>query len=227
MAAPRLRWVERLPVGAGAQPVLASLAARGVVHGDAEVGDERWSLDGATVYGEKNWGKEGFPDAWWWGQAQAFADPGACVAFAGGQVHSGPLRTEVTAVVVRLPDASVIRLGNPGTSPVTARVTDTTWDLHGRSLAGWEVDISGYAALGDAHVLPVPLPSERRNTAGALEHLGATMSVTLRRRGVLVWEGRADLAALEHGGLARAETELRRRGIPASAGATHAAPRLP
>jgi len=199
----------------------------GVVHGDAEVGDERWSLDGATVYGEKNWGKEGFPDAWWWGQAQAFADPGACVAFAGGQVHSGPLRAEVTAVVVRLPDGSVIRLGNPGTSPVTARVTDTTWDLHGRSLAGWEVDISGYAALGDAHVLPVPLPSERRNTAGALEHLGATMSVTLRRRGVLVWEGRSDLAALEHGGLARAEAELRRRGIPASAGATHAAPRLP
>ena len=65
-------------------------------------------------------------------------------------MHSGPLRTEVTAVVVRLPDGSVIRLGNPGTSPVTARVTDTTWDLHGRSLAGWEVDISGYAALGDA-----------------------------------------------------------------------------
>ena len=95
------------------------------------------------------------------------------------------------------------------------------------ALLGAGVAAIASAALGDAHVLPVPLPSERRNTAGALEHLGATMSVTLRRRGVLVWEGRSDLAALEHGGLARAEAELRRRGIPASAGATHAAPRLP
>lgn len=194
----------------------------GVVRGEAEIGDETWVFDGATIYGEKNWGKEGFPDSWWWGQAQAFADPEACVAFAGGQVHNGPLRTEVTALVVRLPDGEVVRLGNPGTSPVTARVTDTTWDLHGRSLTGWEIEVSGYAALADAHVLPVPLPSERRNTAGAIEHLGATMQVSVKRRGSLVWEGRSDLAALEHGGLARAEAELRRRGIPL--GATHAAP---
>ncbi len=36
---------------------------------------------GADVYGEKNWGTEGFPDSWWWGQAQAFDDgTDACVA---------------------------------------------------------------------------------------------------------------------------------------------------
>ncbi|MDJ0429001.1 tocopherol cyclase family protein, partial [Rhodococcus fascians] len=60
-------------------------------------------LDGAQVYGEKNWGKGGFPHSWWWGQAQGFADRQACVAFAGGEITAGGLRTEVTAVVVALP----------------------------------------------------------------------------------------------------------------------------
>ena len=194
----------------------------GVARGEAEIGDKTWRLDGASVYGEKNWGREGFPDSWWWGQAQGFAERAACVAFAGGQVTAGPLHTEVTALVVRLPDGKVIRLGNPGVSPVRAAVTDTTWELSGRSLSGWQVEVHGSAPLRDAHVLPVPLPSERRNTAGALEHLGGRLDVTVRHRGTLVWEGRSDLAGLEHGGLDRAEAELRRRGIPV--GATHAPP---
>ncbi len=48
-----------------------------------------------------------FPDSWWWGQAQGFADADACVAFAGGQGTAGALRTEVTGLVVRLPDGKV------------------------------------------------------------------------------------------------------------------------
>lgn len=196
----------------------------GTVFGSARIGDQVWDLDGATVYAEKNWGREGFPESWWWGQAQGFEQPGVCVAFAGGQVTAGPFRAEITALVVRLPDGEVIRLGNPGTSPVQTRTTDTTWDLHGRSLSGWQIDVSGHAPLGDAHVLPVPLPSQRRNTAGDLEHLGATMTVSVRRHRRLIWEGRSDRAALEHGGLDRAEAELRRRGIPP--GATHAPPEL-
>lgn len=195
----------------------------GTARGHARIGDETWSLTGGTVYAEKNWGREGFPESWWWGQAQGFTDPEACVAFAGGQVTAGPLRTEVTALVVRLPCGEVVRLGNPGSSPVHATVTDTTWDLAGRSLDGWRIEVSGHAPLGAAHVLPVPLPGERRNTAGALEHLGGTMTVTVRRGRTLVWEGRSDLAALEHGGLARAEAELRRRGLPPG---TTAAPPL-
>ena len=34
----------------------------GRAHGEARVGDETWTLDGWSVYGEKNWGKGGFPD---------------------------------------------------------------------------------------------------------------------------------------------------------------------
>ena len=95
----------------------------GSAHGRAVVGDETWDLDGWSVYTEKNWGKGGFPDSWWWGQAQGFADPGACVAFAGGEVRAGPLRTTVTAVVVRLPGGGVIRLGDPVVKPVRAEGT--------------------------------------------------------------------------------------------------------
>lgn len=188
----------------------------GRVRGSAEVGDQTWELDGAQVYGEKNWGKGGFPDSWWWGQAQGFEDRGACVAFAGGQVSAGPLRTEVTALVVRLPDGRVLRLGNPGTSPVRAHVLDESWTLRGRSRQ-WQVDVEGSAPLADAHVLPVPLPSLGRNTAGAIEHLGGALSVVVRSGGRVVWRGESSLAGLEHGGLDRAEAELRRRGIPAGA----------
>ena len=180
--------------------------------GRATLGDEVWEFVDAEVYGEKNWGREGFPDSWWWGQAQGFGDQ-ACVAFAGGQVTAGPLRGDVTALVVRLPDGELVRLGNPVTSPVRARVSDDTWLVRGRS-SRWQVELEGHAPLSAAHVLPVPLPQEHRNVPGALEHLGGTMSVTVRSGRRLVWRGTSALAALEHGGLDRAAAEMARRGVP-------------
>lgn len=183
----------------------------GTACGQAVVGEETWNLDGWAVYAEKNWGKGGFPDSWWWGQAQGFDDPSVCVAFAGGEVTAGPLRTTVTAVVVLLPGGRLIRLGDPVVSPVHAEVTDERWLLRGRS-AQWRVDVEGVGCLDAAHVLPVPLPAERRNVPGAIEHLGATMRVRVRRRGRLVWEGESGVAALEHGGIDRARAEVERRG---------------
>ncbi|WP_122262889.1 tocopherol cyclase family protein [Ornithinimicrobium cerasi] len=185
--------------------------------GTAVLGRETWTLDDAQVYGEKNWGPEGFPDAWWWGQAHGFAERGACLAFAGGQVHATPLgmplRTEVTALVVRLPSGRVLRLGDPVVTPVAAQVDDASWRLRGVDrLAGWQVEVDAASPLSDAHVLPVPLPSQGRNTPGALEHLAGTLEVRVARRGREVWRGTSYLAGLEHGGLARAEAELARRG---------------
>ncbi len=180
-------------------------------HGEAIIDGETWNLDGATVYAEKNWGKGGFPESWWWGQAQVFDDGSdASVAFAGGEVTAGPFRTEVTGLVVRLPGGKLIRLGNPVTSPVQAEVTDETWSLHGRN-GLWDVHVEATAPLGDAHVLPVPLPAERRNTPGAIEQLGGRMRVAVDRRGKLVWRSESQRAGLEHGGLDRSEAELRRR----------------
>ncbi|MFL6155596.1 MAG: tocopherol cyclase family protein [Marmoricola sp.] len=188
----------------------------GSATGTAVVGAETWELDGWSVYGEKNWGKGGFPDSWWWGQAQGFAEPSACVAFAGGEVTAGPISTTVTAVVVLLPDGELVRLGDPVVSPVHAEVSDERWSLRGRS-ARWSVEIEGTGSLATAHVLPVPLPLERRNVPGAIEHLGATMRVTVRRRGQLVWSGESTLAALEHGGIDRARAEVTRRGFATDA----------
>lgn len=179
--------------------------------GRVRIGDDEFSFVDAQVYGEKNWGKGGFPDAWWWGQAQGFPERDACVAFAGGQVSAGPLHTEVTGLVVRLPERRVLRLGNPGVSPVRAEITDDRWLLHGRS-ARWQVEVDASAPLAAAHVLPVPLPAEHRNTSGALEHLTGSLRVVVREFGREVWRGTSTLAGLEHGGLARAEAELARRG---------------
>jgi hypothetical protein len=133
------------------------------------------------------------------------------VAFAGGEITAGPLRTTVTALVVLLPDRRLIRLGDPVVSPVRAKLTDDRWVLRARSMPWW-VDVEGYGPLDAAHVLPVPLPGERRNVAGAIEHLGATMRVRVRHLGRLVWEGASRVAALEHGGIERARAEVARRG---------------
>ena len=195
-------------VAAGAYPWLLG----GRATGTAVVGEETWNLDGAQVYGEKNWGHEGFPDSWWWGQAHGFAESGACVAFAGGLVTDGRLRVEVTGLVVRLPDGRVIRLGNPVVSPVRARTSDERWRLSGRGY-GWRIEVDATAPLDQAFVLPVPLPSEHRNTPGDLEHLVGDMEVSVHRFGRHVWTGKTSLAALEHGGLDRARGELRRRGL--------------
>jgi tocopherol cyclase len=88
----------------------------------------------------------------------------------------------------------------------------------------WRIDVEGHAPLAAAHVLPVPLPSERRNTPGALEHLGGRLEVTVRRGARVVWRGSSTLAGLEHGSLARAAAEMARRRAPA--GATCAPPSL-
>lgn len=175
----------------------------GRASGTVLAGDHRWDFSDAQVYGEKNWGRAGFPDSWWWGQAQGFSEPDACVAFAGGQVVAGPLQTEVTGLVVRLPGGRLLRLGNPVTSPVRADVGDEHWVLEGRSL-GWAVSVQAHAPLSDAHLLPVPLVGQRRAVPGAIEHLTGHLRVEVSRHERQVWAGQSGLAGLEHGGLDRA-----------------------
>ncbi|MFT8395458.1 tocopherol cyclase family protein [Propionibacterium sp.] len=205
------RWPSRRPFGGSSwfqsvpglnqywHPWLLGARASGTV----VAGGKRQEIVGAQVYGEKNWGKAGFPDSWWWGQAQGFSEPSACVAFAGGQVVAGPLHTEVTALVVRLPDGRLLRLGNPLTSPVRAQVSDGSWELDGRS-RGWTVSVHADAPLATALILPVPLVGQRRAVPGDIEHLAGNLRITVSRRGRQVWAGQSRLAGLEHGGLERA-----------------------
>lgn len=118
----------------------------------------------------------------------------------------------------------VIRLGDPVISPVTTTTADEEWRLSGRGF-GWRIEVEASAPLDQAFVLPVPLPSEHRNTPGDLEHLVGDLEVTVSRFGKHVWTGTTSLAALEHGGLDRARAELRRRGLDDTL--THAPPSMP
>jgi hypothetical protein len=165
----------------------------GTVRGTAVLGDEVVDLDGASVYAEKNWSRGGFPDLWWWGQAQGFERPDVCVAFAGGDVQVGPLALQATALVVRVGD-ELVRLGTPVLTPVTATVGGRTWHLRGRSRT-WSVELFGDGRAAEPHLLP----AERRTVYTAVEHLGAAVDVEVRRRGRLVFAGSSQLAGLEDG----------------------------
>ena len=177
----------------------------GRASGRAIIGDEEIDLEGFQIYAEKNWGAGGFPGRWWWGQAQGFRDPKACVAFAGGDVRFGPVTLTATALVVRCDDA-LVRLGQPFSSPVTAEVSDGHWRLQGRS-ARWSVVVQASAAPGDAHVLPVPLPGLGHSVPGARENLAGVLRVTVRRRGRVVFDDESRLAGLEYGSVADAKGE--------------------
>jgi len=209
-------WTRRPFGGSGAAHALPGLGQYWHPHvlggraaGRAILGGETVALDGAEVYAEKNWGRGGFPETWWWGQAHAFERPDVCVAFAGGDVAIGPARLRATALVVRLGD-ELIRLGDPVLSPVQADVGDAHWRLRARG-PRWSVEVDAGAAPGAAHVLPVPLPARRHSVPGALQHLGGRLHVVVRRRGRVMFAGESRLAGLEHGGRDRAAAELARR----------------
>ncbi|HLM49004.1 MAG TPA: tocopherol cyclase family protein [Solirubrobacteraceae bacterium] len=210
------RWPRHRPLGgSGPAQLIPGLSQYwhphllgGHARGRATVGGRRVVLDGARVYGEKNWGTGGFPPFWWWGQANGFAREDVCVAFGGGPLELGPVRREVTAVAVRV-GRRVVSF-DPVRHAIQARVGYATWDVRARR-RGWAVEIDAHADPRGAHVLPVPVPRERRNSPGALEHQGGTLTLRVRRGREPLFEGRSPLAALEHGGAA-AEMEAHRRG---------------
>lgn len=189
----------------------------GRAHGTARINGEVIRIDGWQVYAEKNWGRGGFPAGWWWGQAQGFAEPETCVAFAGGIVTAGPsiggrqAAVEVTGLVVALSDGPVLRLGNPVTSPVRAETSKGHWRLSGRS-ARWQVEIAATDGEQAGFVLPVPLVDDRRNAPGALEHLAGQLRLAVFERGRPRYRGESQLAGLELGGRDMCEAELAARG---------------
>jgi tocopherol cyclase len=167
------------------------------VRGGGELAGRRLELDGATAYAEKNWGAGGMPEAWWWGQAHAFGDDGVCVAFAGGRAGVGPLHVVAGSLVVALP-GELLRVVRP-LQPLRVEVGAAGWRLRGRT--GRDVlDVEGFAAGDSAHLLPVPVPRERRAVeARSPQHLAGTLSLAVRRRGRVRFRGVSELAGLEQG----------------------------
>ena len=168
------------------------------VDGTLRLDDADWRFDDALGYAEKNWGN-GFPKRWWWGQASGIGDDReACVAFAGGDVHVGPLAFGPTAVVARAGD-EVIRLGPPF-ARVRTEASNGRLRVSARS-ARATIEIEADANGNSAHALPVPVPAERRVVDGASQHFTGRLRLTVRRGRRLVLAGESELAALEHGDL--------------------------
>ncbi|HPZ94927.1 MAG TPA: tocopherol cyclase family protein [Mycobacterium sp.] len=166
----------------------------GKASGTVDFGGERWTFDNAKLYAERNWGA-GFPLRWWWGQAHDFGDDDVCVAFSGGLLSLGPIGRDVNGVVVRIGE-TVIRM----TPPVLVRSTvgDSNWLIHGRS-PRYEIEVEGDGSHLPPHVLPVPLPGDRRNVDTDFEHLGGRLRCTVRKGGRLLVDGISELAGLEVG----------------------------
>jgi len=169
----------------------------GVARGAARLGERTWSLDGARIYAEKNWGGGGFPAAWWWGQAHGFAREDATVAFAGGRAGLGPLRLTATSVVVRA-GREVVRLTRPP-GLLRVDVVPGRWSIAGRT-GRHTLELEGAATPAAAHRLPVPLPAQRRELPeGSAQHLAGELRVVLRRGRRTILDDTSRLAGLELG----------------------------
>lgn len=166
----------------------------GTASGTVACGDQRWWFTNARLYCERNWGA-GFPRRWWWGQAHDFGEADASVAFAGGLLEFGPLRREVTGVVVRLRDR-VLRITPPAW--VSADCDGRQWRIVARS-ARYHVVLDACGDDAEPHVLPVPLPAERRNIDTDYEHLAGRLRCTVREWGRTIFDGTTHLAGLEIG----------------------------
>jgi hypothetical protein len=166
------------------------------VEGQAVLGERTIDLDGATAYAEKNWGA-GFPGRWWWGQAHGFDDPGVCVAFAGGVLERGPVRLPATSVVVHLGPGETLRLV-PALAFTSADTAGSAWRVRARS-ARHRVTIEGDSGGTEPHLLPVPVPAERRTVNRARQYLAGRMRIELHTGRRLRYRGESRLAGLEVG----------------------------
>ena len=179
---PELPWPHRSHGALGPAHLIPGLGQywhphllRGTATGTTSFGE----LPG-TVYSEKNWGARFAPD-WWWGQASDVG-PARCVAFAGGRLKVG----SPTCVVVALEDR-VLRLSPPLTSVKTSTAPGR-W----RIKAG---PVTIEAEADDAHILPVPVLTERRAELRSRQHLAGRLRIEVRD----LFSAETELAGLERG----------------------------
>jgi hypothetical protein len=167
------------------------------VRGHARIGEREIDLDGATIYAEKNWGRGGFPPAWWWGQAQGFEREDVCVAFAGGRAGVGRLQALSTALVVRVGD-EVVRAVRP-LHPMRVDIGTRGWRLQART-ARHTIELEGQSNGTPPHALPIPLAAQRRNLEGAAaQYLASEVRIVVRRGRRTLFSGSSALAGLERG----------------------------
>ncbi|MDQ3678121.1 MAG: tocopherol cyclase family protein [Actinomycetota bacterium] len=169
----------------------------GRVSGTAHVDGRDIDLDGATIYAEKNWGRGGFPPAWWWGQSHGFERDDVCVAFAGGRAGLGRAQVLATSLVARVGD-EVVRAVRP-LNPMRVEVGPRGWRFQART-ARHTIELEGKANGTPPHALPVPIAGERRNLEGAAaQYLASDVRLVVRRGRHMLFSGSSALAGLERG----------------------------
>ena len=154
-----------------------------------------WRFDDARLYCERNWGA-GFPQRWWWGEAHDFGDDDVCVAFSGGLLELGPVKQEVTGVVVRI-GVRVLRITPPALTSYHFDRDTWHWHITARTVR-FAIELDGHG-VGEPPVLPVPIPHERRNVDTDYEFLDGTLRCTVREWGRVIYDGTSSLAGLEIG----------------------------
>jgi hypothetical protein len=112
----------------------------------------------------------------------------------------------VGGAVVRVGD-HVVRFAPPW-STVRTSTDSTRWEVSARG-QGCILRLVG-VGVGDPHLLPVPLPAERRNVDTDLEFLAAHLTMELT--GAVCYSGETHLAGLETGH--RPTRSSTRRGTP-------------
>ena len=97
--------------------------------------------------------------------------------------------------------ALVVALGNEVSSVVRPpRALRVAVDERGWRLAEGGIEVEGHADGVTPHLLPVPVPHERRRLDDwAPQHLTGTLRLRVTRRGRTQYEGTSHLAGLELG----------------------------
>ena len=113
-------------------------------------------------------------------------------AFAGGRL-GGPLAA--TALVARA-GGEVAALAPPG-AVVTAEAGGGEWRIRGRS-PRWTVILEGERRAAP-HLLPVPVPAERRAIMRSEHHLAGQLRAVVRRGRRVVLREESGVAGLELG----------------------------
>ena len=93
---------------------------------------------------------------------------------------------------------------------VRSDITPDRWSIDARS-PRYRIQLEGSGLGITPHVLPVPIPDERRNVDRDFEHLAGRLHCTLHRRGQLIFDATSHLAGLEIGSLPGVDLPYRSR----------------
>lgn len=171
------------------QPILLG----GRADGELRSVGEMQRLENARVYAERTWGT-GFPEQWWWGQADRFESADVCLAFAGGPLTLVGLEVAPTALVLRI--GKRVLAFAPPLSATRIQVAAGTWRLRART-PRYRLEVEGDDPDETATLLPVPAEDGRRTELRAAQTLAGRVRVTLSRGPQTLFRGESSLAGLE------------------------------